>query len=181
MTKSPLFQHFHDWPKSDWHWPHFSPAEMACKSDGSLILDTDAIDRLEALRVHLGTPFVILSAYRSPAHNARVGGAPKSQHMQGRAFDISMRNHDPHEFEAAARAMDFHGIGHYPHQGFMHIDTRPDPANWTIPAGSRWPIYEDEPQAPPQSPQPGIYNTLAALAPRYKPGTTLQAKRKACA
>jgi hypothetical protein len=43
-------------------------------------------------------------------------------HLQGAAFDISMANHDPESFEAAARAVGFTGFGFYPRQNFMHID-----------------------------------------------------------
>jgi hypothetical protein len=65
---------------------------------------------------------IITSAYRSKAHNAAVGGAQESMHMQGKAFDVRMDNHDPAEFEAAAREVGFTGFGYYPKQGFMHID-----------------------------------------------------------
>jgi hypothetical protein len=45
--------------------------------------------------------------------------------MQGTAFDISMANHDPAAFEAAARAIGFLGYGYYPRSGFIHIDLGP--------------------------------------------------------
>jgi zinc D-Ala-D-Ala carboxypeptidase len=80
---------------------------------------------LQSLRNRLGRPIIITSAYRSPAHNARVGGAPRSRHLQGIAFDVRMDNHDPEAFIAQARAVGFHGIGTYPRQNFVHIDARP--------------------------------------------------------
>ena len=41
---------------------------------------------------------------RSCLQQARaVGGATRSKHLNGAAFDIAMTNHDPVEFEAAAR------------------------------------------------------------------------------
>jgi hypothetical protein len=63
--------------------------------------------------------------HRSPAHNKAVDGAPRSKHMDGTAFDISMANHDPVAFEAAARAVGFLGFGTYPRSNFMHIDLGP--------------------------------------------------------
>ena len=45
--------------------------------------------------------------------------------MEGTAFDIAMSNHNPVEFEAAARAVGFRGFGTYPRSGFMHIDLGP--------------------------------------------------------
>lgn len=110
---------------ANWVWPNFSPRELACKGTGRLTVDTGALDKLQDLRTCLGRPLLITSAYRSPAHNKRVGGAPNSLHMQGVAFDVRMENQDPHTFEAAARAAGFTGFGYYPRQGFMHIDTGP--------------------------------------------------------
>jgi hypothetical protein len=96
---------------------------MASKREGELMVDEDAMDKLQALRAKLGRPVIITSAYRSKAHNAAVGGAQESMHLRGKAFDIRMDNHDPGEFELAAREVGFTGFGYYPKQGFMHIDT----------------------------------------------------------
>jgi len=69
---------------------------------------------------------IVRSAYRSPEHNASLKGAsPRSKHMDGTAFDISMANHDPVAFEAAARAVGFQGFGYYPSSGFIHVDLGP--------------------------------------------------------
>nr|WP_256327076.1 D-Ala-D-Ala carboxypeptidase family metallohydrolase [Roseicitreum antarcticum] len=73
----------------------------------------------------MGKPLNIRSAYRSPQHNRAVGGAPRSKHMEGTAFDIVMSNHDPATFEAAARAVGFLGFGFYPRSGFIHVDLGP--------------------------------------------------------
>jgi hypothetical protein len=68
---------------------------------------------------------ILNSAFRSPAHNKAVGGAKNSLHMQGIAFDVQMVNHDPARFIGSAREAGFAGIGTYPRQGFVHIDTGP--------------------------------------------------------
>lgn len=57
--------------------------------------------------------------------------------MDGTAFDIVMVNHDPAEFEAAAREAGFAGFGFYPRSGFMHIDLGPA-REW----GERFPVRE---------------------------------------
>ena len=82
------------------------------------------MDRLQRLRARLGKPMIVNSAYRSPQHNAAVGGAEKSRHVAGDAFDISMANHDPERFEQEAREAGFTGFGFYaPAKGnFIHID-----------------------------------------------------------
>ena len=127
-----------DFPLEFWRWPNFSPSEMACR-DGSLMIHPASLDKLQRLRTRLAAPLVVNSAYRSPSYNKRVGGAAGSLHLAARAYDISMAGHDPHEFEAAARACGFAGFGFYPDQNFMHIDTGPA-REW----GDRWPAYDDE-------------------------------------
>ncbi|TCO68500.1 YcbK family protein [Rhodovulum euryhalinum] len=119
------YDHWRDVPESAWRWPNFSPAEIACRGTGRLLINEPALDRLQALRDRLGKPLIVRSAYRSPGHNRAVGGAPRSKHMDGAAFDIAMANHDPVAFEAAAREVGFLGFGYYPRSGFMHIDLGP--------------------------------------------------------
>lgn len=119
------FRHFGEVPASLWRWKNFSPAEIACRGTGQLKLHMEALDKLQALRDRLGKPLILRSAYRSPAHNRAVGGAKASKHMDGTAFDISMTNHDPVAFEAAARAVGFLGFGYYPRSGFIHVDLGP--------------------------------------------------------
>jgi zinc D-Ala-D-Ala carboxypeptidase len=119
------YRHFRDLPELAWRWKNFSPAEIACRGTGQLKLNPAALDKLQALRDRLGKPLIIRSAYRSPEHNRAIGGAPRSKHMDGTAFDIAMANHDPVVFEAAAREVGFLGFGFYPRSGFIHIDLGP--------------------------------------------------------
>ena len=129
------FRHFRDVPDSLWRWRNFSPAEIACRGTGQLKLHPEALDKLQALRDRLGKPLILRSAYRSPEHNRNVGGAPRSKHMDGTAFDIAVSNHDPVAFEAAAREVGFLGCGFYPRSGFIHIDLGPA-RSW----GERFPV-----------------------------------------
>ncbi|MEQ8258000.1 MAG: D-Ala-D-Ala carboxypeptidase family metallohydrolase [Roseovarius confluentis] len=128
-----------------WRWDNFSPSELASKGDGSLMIDVEALDRLQSLRARLGRPMLVTSAYRDPAHNRRVGGAKSSYHMRGMAFDIRMDNHDPAAFEEAARAEGFTGFGYYPSQGFMHIDIGPE-RSWGKPFPARASRFAPEPK-----------------------------------
>jgi hypothetical protein len=140
-------RYFASWkqvPPERWRWKNFSPAEIACRGTGAILIDEDALDKLQALRDRLGKPLIVLSAYRSKEHNKAVGGAQHSKHMEGRAFDISMSNHDPAAFEAAARAVGFKGFGFYPRSNFIHIDTGPA-RQW----GERFP-----PRETPFAPEP---------------------------
>ena len=120
-----FYRHWRDVPEGAWRWRNFSPAEIACRGTGKLRINATALEKLQALRDRLGKPLILRSAYRSPEHNRAVGGATRSKHMEGAAFDIAMANHDPVAFEAAARAVGFLGFGFYPRSGFIHIDLGP--------------------------------------------------------
>jgi hypothetical protein len=128
-------RHWRDVPEGTWRWPNFSPAEIACRGTGKLLINRPALDKLQALRNLLGKPLIVRSAYRSPEHNRAVGGATRSKHMDGAAFDIAMANHDPAAFEAAAREVGFLGFGFYPRSGFIHVDLGPA-REW----GERFPV-----------------------------------------
>ena len=139
MTKT-LYDHWRDVPADAWRWPSFSPAEIACRGTGKLMVDERAMDMLQALREKLGKPMILNSAYRSPEHNRSVGGAKRSKHLEGIAYDCRMDNHDPQLFMAAAREVGFKGIGEYPVLGFCHIDARATPASWTGSRGKHFPV-----------------------------------------
>ena len=126
---SKLYKHWRDVPKGVWRWPNFRPQEIACKGSGELLLDEDALDKLQALRRALGRPVVINSGYRSERHNAAVGGSPTSQHRLAAAFDIALRGprvaRDIEREELIREALEvgFTGIGRY--DNFVHVDTGP--------------------------------------------------------
>lgn len=85
-------------------------------------------NQLQALRDHLKRPITITSAYRSPAHNARVKGARNSRHLLGQAADIKVSGLTPRQVAAeiekliAQGDMLQGGIGIYP--TFVHYDFR---------------------------------------------------------
>jgi len=60
---------------------HFSHSELACPATGELRLDAGFGEVLERLRVELDEPKYLNSACRSPQHNAKVRGHPRSLHL----------------------------------------------------------------------------------------------------
>ena len=79
----------------------------------------------------------ITSAYRTPAHNAKAGGAKFSQHLYGRAADIRVQGVSVEAVAAYAESLmpDRGGVGRYPVKagraaGWVHVDTRADKARW---------------------------------------------------
>lgn len=105
--------------------PHFKVKEFACK-DGSAItfIDDYMVTILEILRKELGDkPIIITSGYRTPTHNAKVGGAKYSYHMRGMAVDIRVKGKSAKE---VAKALDkiVNGCGIIVYESWVHFDVR---------------------------------------------------------
>lgn len=97
-----------------WRWQNFTPAEMACKDGTPFPLNNETaafMDKLQALRVYLGFPLIINSAYRTATHNASVGGAKNSAHLYGRAVDIQIYGRRAYLLVSKAERFFFTGIG----------------------------------------------------------------------
>lgn len=68
---------------------NFSRHEFACKCGcGEAEVSPFLIEVLQRLRDVLGVKITVTSGRRCVAHNAAVGGAKNSQHLQGLAADI---------------------------------------------------------------------------------------------
>lgn len=121
------FKHYSQIPLEQWVWPNFSPAEIAVRGgprQGAVLINPPALDALQTLRNTLGAPVILNSAYRDPEWNRIVGGAFRSKHLMGIAFDV--RDSDYYsrdELVAAARSAGFCGFGYY--ANFIHIDLGP--------------------------------------------------------
>ncbi|WP_189388679.1 DUF882 domain-containing protein [Bacterioplanes sanyensis] len=73
-------------------------------------------------------PMYVISGYRAPSTNhsmrqASNGVAEGSLHMQGKAIDIRIPGVSHRHLHKAALAMQAGGVGYYPSDGFVHIDT----------------------------------------------------------
>lgn len=118
--------------------PHLTWAELACKdADRTPYPDEwrttravelgELFESIRALCGHL--PLAVSSAYRSPAHNRAIGGAPDSQHVQGRALDLKPPAGMTVDafyrliWEARGSLPRLGGLGRY--RTFVHVDTRP--------------------------------------------------------
>lgn len=123
---------------TSWRWKNFTKKEIACKQiskrgncgcGGSIVINEDGLDKLQALREIVGVPFTPNSAYRCPIHNRNVGGATNSMHPTGGAYDIPISARLTREMiHAAAKKVGFNGIGDY--ANFVHVDNRKKPAYW---------------------------------------------------
>lgn len=88
-------------------------------------------DQLHQVRQSLGSthPFQVISGYRAPATNAHLresrggGVAKKSLHMEGRAIDVRLPGVALVQLRDAALALRAGGVGYYPREQFVHLDT----------------------------------------------------------
>jgi len=91
-------------------------------------------EQLEVLREHFQKPININSGYRSPEHNAKVGGAENSQHLLGKAADVVIDGVSPDEVADAIeflienKMMKQGGLGRY--VDFTHYDIRGKKSRW---------------------------------------------------
>ena len=118
---------------------NFRLSEFKCK-DGTDVPDDLRenvqllCDNLQVLRDHIGKPIRVISGYRSPKYNRRIGGAKRSQHMLAKAADIKVTGMSPSEVKAEIvklikeGKMMSGGIGLY--TTFTHYDVRGRNARW---------------------------------------------------
>lgn len=96
-------------------------------------IDPLLFDLLHNVRQALGSgaalSYQIISGYRSPLTNARLrdtrsgGVAKRSLHMEGKAIDIRLPGVPLAELRDAALSLKAGGVGYYPRDQFVHIDT----------------------------------------------------------
>jgi len=61
--------------------PFFPSRELACKGSKEILLDSRFAAALPYLRLKFGRAMVLTSCCRSPAHNTKIGGHPRSLHL----------------------------------------------------------------------------------------------------
>ena len=108
---------------------NFARKEFECKSGcGFNTVDVKLIEYLEKIRTHFDAPLTVNSGCRCSKYNKRIGGASRSQHMIGRAADITIRGIVPRQIADYAESINVSGVGRY--STFTHIDSRSSEARW---------------------------------------------------
>ena len=78
--------------------------------------------RLQVVRDIIGLPIQITSGYRTPEHNAKVGGHKNSYHTKGQAADIVVQGMPASRVQHLLKNWSG-GLGSY--DSFTHIDIGP--------------------------------------------------------
>jgi len=91
-------------------------------------------ENLQVLRDHVGKSIKIISGYRHPAYNRKVGGAKRSQHLTASAGDMVVKSMSPRKVADTISKlikegkMKKGGLGRY--KRFCHYDVRPKNVRW---------------------------------------------------
>ena len=110
---------------------NFKSTEFDCHGSGccsSTLVDENLVKYLQKIRSHFGKSVHINSGYRCKKHNAAVGGASASNHMDGEAADIRIDDVTPLEVAQYAEHIGMLGIGVY--SWGVHVDTRTSKYFW---------------------------------------------------
>ena len=110
---------------------NFKSTEFDCHGSGccsETLVDEKLVQFLQKIRTHFGKSVHINSGYRCKAHNSKIGGASKSNHMDGEAADIRIDGVTPLEIAQYAEHIGVLGIGVY--SWGVHIDTRTSKYFW---------------------------------------------------
>ena len=132
---------------------NFKVREFKCNDGSDTVLISDKlVGLLQNIRDHFGAAVTINSAYRTESYNKKIGGATKSQHVNGTAADIVVKGATPLEVAQYVEHImpDSGGIGVY--QSFTHVDVRANRSRWDNRSGSEvvvsgWPGYKEETMA----------------------------------
>jgi zinc D-Ala-D-Ala carboxypeptidase len=106
----------------DWNYPNFTKEEVACKCGCGFLPKPEFMEKLQRLRNLYGKKMKITSAARCETHNAKVGGAPASKHVEGLAVDIACSSKDACDLFELAVEVGFWGRGVA--KTFVHLDMR---------------------------------------------------------
>ena len=118
---------------------NFKKSEFWCK-DGTDVPDElmdnlrELVENLQIIRDYIGKPIRVISGYRSPKYNRRIGGARKSQHMTAKAADLRVSGMSPRELREVIITLIKEGkikkggVGLY--TSFVHYDVRGRNARW---------------------------------------------------
>lgn len=114
---------------------HFNHRDFSCgcpECKGEYKIHLGLVGILEQIGSHFRKKVRILSAYWCDAYHEKLDKPRKSFHTKGKAAHIKLDGVSLQDiFKYAETIPELKGIGLYPKEDFVHIDTRQDnPAKW---------------------------------------------------
>lgn len=101
----------------------FQIEEFDCQHTGKNEMDAGFLERIDALRLLCGFPFIITSGYRDPSHPLEARKSNPGTHTKGIACDIRIKSStERYTLLENALRMGFRGIGVA--DDFIHLDQR---------------------------------------------------------
>lgn len=124
----------HKWKKGEIQQlsKNFTTKEFECKCKRSdcvdQVISKELVDKIQEVRQEFGSSIVITSGYRCLAHNRSIGSKDTSQHVLGRAADLTCKDNNK-LIELLQKRFDAIGdarisIGN--RANFIHVDSRRD-------------------------------------------------------
>lgn len=121
---------FYTWKKGEdvQFTQHFSSKEFTCSCKHSDCIEQkiskELVDNLEKCRQEYGQAVIINSGYRCLKHNKEIGGANRSQHMEGKAADTRPKLLTTDTMDEWIKVLSgtFKAMGIA--QSFIHVDVR---------------------------------------------------------
>lgn len=119
---------------------HFNSTEFDCRDGQKYPLNwlhtklRVLCNVLEVVRAITGETMTITSGYRSEKHNLKVGGAEKSQHVQGMAADFKLKGISSKRLFPILDRFQKLGVipkgGLHAYDTFVHLDIRGVNKRW---------------------------------------------------
>lgn len=113
---------------------YFKPSEFRSRDGAESpypeVVAPELYGLLDSIREEFGKPVLVNCGYRSPEHNAKVGGVKNSFHVQGLAADIRPKDlKDLAQLQSIADSKNPNGgVGLY--DTFVHVDVRGKRGRW---------------------------------------------------
>ena len=107
---------------------HFNHRDFACRCPeckGEYRIHLGLVGALEQLGGHFRKKVRIVSAYWCDAYHEKLNKAKRSFHTKGKAVHIMIEGVSPQDlFKYAETIPELRGVGFYPKENWIHIDTR---------------------------------------------------------
>jgi uncharacterized protein YcbK (DUF882 family) len=121
------------------HFTEATDSKSVCSCCGTGGLSIAILIVLEHIREKANAPVVLSSGARCTKYNRSVGGGKNSEHKStdedplSDAVDIRVEGMSTKELHLLVKGLPYAnllGIGYYPKDGFVHVDTRGIAARW---------------------------------------------------